>query len=38
MDVLLGILFATCLLMLVTILGHLGAMRRHLITRTDVFR
>jgi hypothetical protein len=38
MDVLLGILFAICLLMLVTILGHLGAMRRRLITRTDVFR
>jgi hypothetical protein len=38
MDVLLGILFAICLLMLVTILGHLVAMRRRLVTRTDVFR
>ena len=38
MDVLLGILFAICLLMLATILGHLVAMRRGLVTRTDVFR
>jgi hypothetical protein len=38
MGVLLGILFAICLLMLATILGHLVAMRRRLVTRTDVFR
>ena len=38
MDVLLGILFAICLLMLATILGHLVVMRRRLVTRTDVFR
>ena len=38
MDVLLGILFAICLLMLATILGHLLAMRRRLVTRTGVFR
>jgi hypothetical protein len=38
MDVLLGILFSICLLMLATILGHLVAIRRRLVTRTDVFR
>ena len=38
MYVLLGILFAICLLMLAAILGHLVAMRRRLVTQNDVFR
>ena len=38
MEILLGILFAICLLMLATILGRLVAMRRRLVPRTDVFR
>ena len=38
MDVLLGILLMICLLMLATILGHLLAVRRRLVTRADVFR
>lgn len=38
MDVFLGILLVICLLMPTTILGQLVAVRRRLVTRTDVFR
>jgi len=38
MDVLLGILLVICLLVLATVLGHLVAARRRLVTRIDVFR
>ena len=38
MDVLLGIFLAICLLMLATVLGHLLATRRRLVTQADVFR
>ena len=38
MDVVLGILLVISLLMLATILGHLVAARRRLVTRTGVFR
>jgi hypothetical protein len=38
MAVFLGATLVICLLMLATILGHLVAVRRRLVTRTDVFR
>jgi hypothetical protein len=38
MDVFLGTALVMCLLMLATILGHLVAVRRRLVTRIDVFR
>jgi hypothetical protein len=38
MDVFLGTLLVICLLMLASILGHLVAVRRRLVRRTDVFR
>ena len=38
MDMLLALLLVICLLMLATILGHLVAMRRRLVKRTDLFR
>jgi hypothetical protein len=38
MAALLDTLVVICLLMLATVLGHLVAVRRRLVTRTDVFR
>ena len=38
MDVFLALFLVICVLMLATILGHLVAMRRRLVTRTDLFR
>jgi hypothetical protein len=37
LEILLGIVLVICVLMLAAILGHLVAVRRRLVTRTDVF-